>query len=460
MKKIIKSIFLKIKIHYFILSLIMLFSSCKKEEFVNRISGISVESSRLIATEGESIIANVILTDELSEDLPIQLGVEIADIKSYINPDDFNPIFEYSNDLGKTWKKSSNNKVIFESQNINLKIKIKTNDDDKLEFNEEFDLVLNPKPDGELTILGTIDNIRVSVEDNEKSEWEDEIDGALFEVDEDYNFKLVGLNRNSYLDSRFKEMIDNGLDPKLLTDLSNVTQSGEIPITYFEAIYENSGLGGFVFNTGYDGQDEWVMGLNIYWAYYGSDRYGNFGPIEYNEDGMFGFVLTHEYGHILTLNQKYEIDQSVDMYNDEPCEEFSEYSDCFKNDSAINLFHEAFYESDIDYPEPHFVTDYAETNVGEDIAESFSFHVTQKDIPEIEEESSGALHKMHFIGTQPRLSASGDKIRNVLSNVKETGVGSENEPISFFNHTIDGVRIPCTDRAAIQKASRENKFKR
>tara|TARA_A100001011_G_scaffold203736_1_gene212042 strand:+ start:341 stop:1180 length:840 start_codon:yes stop_codon:yes gene_type:complete len=264
MKKIIKSIFLKIKIHYFILSLIMLFSSCKKEEFVNRISGISVESSKLIATEGESIIANVILTDELSEDLPIQLGVEIADIKSYINPDDFNPIFEYSNDLGKTWKKSSNNKVIFESQNINLKIKIKTNDDDKLEFNEEFDLVLNPKPDGELTILGTIDNIRVSVEDNEKSEWEDEIDGALFEVDEDYNFKLVGLNRNSYLDSRFKEMIDNGLDPKLLTDLSNVTQSGEIPITYFEAIYENSGLGGFVFNTGYDGQDEWVMGLNIY----------------------------------------------------------------------------------------------------------------------------------------------------------------------------------------------------
>ena len=242
----------------------MLFSSCKKEEFVNPISGISVESSRLIATEGESIIANVILTDELSEDLPIQLGVEIADIKSYINPDDFNPIFEYSNDLGKTWKKSSNNKVIFESQNINLKIKIKTNDDDKLEFNEEFDLVLNPKPDGELTILGTIDNIRVSVEDNEKSEWEDEIDGALFEVDEDYNFKLVGLNRNSYLDSRFKEMIDNGLDPKLLTDLSNVTQSGEIPITYFEAIYENSGLGGFVFNTGYDGQDEWVMGLNIY----------------------------------------------------------------------------------------------------------------------------------------------------------------------------------------------------
>ncbi len=264
MKKIIKSIFLKIRIHYFILSLIMLFSSCKKEEFVNRISGISVESSKLIATEGESIIANVILTDELSEDLPIQLGVEIADIKSYINPDDFNPILEYSNDLGKTWKKSSNNKVIFESQNINLKIKIKTNDDDKLEFNEEFDLVLNPKPDGELTILGAIDNIRVSVEDNEKSEWEDEIDGALFEVDEDYNFKLDGLNRNSYLDSRFKEMIDNGLDPKLLTDLSNVTQSGEIPITYFEAKYENSGLGGFVFNTGYDGQDEWVMGLNIY----------------------------------------------------------------------------------------------------------------------------------------------------------------------------------------------------
>ena len=76
----------------------MLFSSCKKEEFVNRISGISVESSRLIATEGESIIANVILTDELSEDLPIQLGVEIADIKSYINPDDFNPNCEYSND--------------------------------------------------------------------------------------------------------------------------------------------------------------------------------------------------------------------------------------------------------------------------------------------------------------------------------------------------------------------------
>jgi hypothetical protein len=77
-------------------SMILLFSfftllSCKKDEFVNLSSTISGESNKLGTEEGGSIIANVLLTEELSEDLTLQIRIETDEINNYINENDYDP---------------------------------------------------------------------------------------------------------------------------------------------------------------------------------------------------------------------------------------------------------------------------------------------------------------------------------------------------------------------------------
>ena len=131
-------------------SMILLFSfftllSCKKDEFVNLSSTISGESNKLGTEEGGSIIANVLLTEELSEDLTLQIRIETDEINNYINENDYDPNIEYSNDLGKTWKQATNKLVVFEERNRNLKIRVNTHDDQRIEFHEEFDLIIKPQ---------------------------------------------------------------------------------------------------------------------------------------------------------------------------------------------------------------------------------------------------------------------------------------------------------------------------
>ena len=80
-------------------SVILLFSfftllSCKKDEFVNLSSTISGESNKLGTEEGGSIIANVLLTEELSEDLTLQIRIETDEINNYINENDYDPNIE------------------------------------------------------------------------------------------------------------------------------------------------------------------------------------------------------------------------------------------------------------------------------------------------------------------------------------------------------------------------------
>jgi hypothetical protein len=445
-------------------SMILLFSfftllSCKKDEFVNLSSSISGESNRLGTEEGGSVIANVLLTEELSEDLPIQLSIETDGILSYINDNDYNSKIEYSNDLGKTWKQAFNQKVIFEERNRNLKIRINTHDDQRIEFHEEFDLVFTPDLGSGLMLTGQIDPVRVTVEDNEPNEFGIQASGALYGVDENYNFTLIGLNRDAAIvNEAHKAMIDEGLDPRLIADITKVTQSGEVPITKFEAIYENSGLGGFVFNDTFDPtSDEWYMALNLLFAYHQQLETGEVETIDYNSNGVFGGILTHEYGHILTLNKLKQIDTSTDLEN---CTELSLSEGCFHSQSILNQFSEAFYESDVVYNEPHFVTDYAKTNIAEDIAETFTYHVLQNEIPSLTEESSGALQKMHLVGDHPDMSELRDKIRNGLSHAtKSISPGNFSEPIRNFNLTKEGKRISCTDHHAVREAIQKRQFK-
>jgi hypothetical protein len=257
-------------------------------------------------------------------------------------------------------------------------------------------------------------------------------------------------------------MVDEGLDPKVINDITNVTKSGDVPITKFEAIFDNSGLGGFVFNDSFDGGDKWYMGLNLLYAYYEFNREtGAPEPIEYNSNGSFGFILTHEYGHILTLNKRNEIDSSIDVFqNPDSCGELSLSEGCFLSQSVLNQFNETFYESEVQYNEPQFVTTYAMTNIAEDIAESFAYQVLQNTINPIDEESSGALQKIHFVANHPHLAEFRDEIRNVLSYAKNSiGEDRDQEPIRSFNRTKDGKRIDCTDHHAILETARKKQFK-
>lgn len=436
--------------------------SCKKDSFFNLTAEISSETTALEMDESGFTVANIILSDELSEDLPIKLTAEIDDIPNFINENDYGA-FEYSNDLGKTWVKASNQTVIFQQRNRNLKIKISAIDDDEIEFHEAFDLYFEPQVDASFDLSGEIEPIRIKVNDNERPKEGNGINdllidtnalsGALYAVDEDYNFTLIALNRDNLFDASHKAMIDKGLDRKLIDDITKLTQTGEIPIVRFEALFEDNGLGGYVFNHGY-GEDKWEMGLNLYTAYYEQNpTTGAIAPIEYNSNGRFGHILTHEYGHILTLNQKIEADF---LYAEDECQNYSNYQGCFHTQSVLNQFNDIFYDPLIPYNEPVFVSNYSQTNIVEDIAETFAWSIGQKVINPANSESSGALKKIHFAINHPHLQDARSKILQTDVNVIAAG-GS---PIDnkTFNHTKDGKRISCLDHREIVKAIQEKKF--
>lgn len=155
-----------------------------------------------------------------------------------------------------------------------------------------------------------------------------------------------------------------------------------------------------------DNVNKWVLAIDI------TDAYLN-GKLE-NED--FKFSLIHEYGHILTLNSS-QVDPDESLFNassDEQADKFylSAEDDCkpkfftgegcSHRDSYINSFFQkywrdifellqaiesiedgdeyntkfdAFYEKYKD----RFVTDYAATNPGEDIAETWAAFILQKE---------------------------------------------------------------------------------
>ncbi len=445
--------------------------SCKKDSFSNLTAAISSETSGLIMEEGESTVANIILSDELSEDLSLKLSIKIDNIPNYINENDITA-FEYSNDLGKTWKEAINQTVVFEALNRNLKVRVSSMDDDNLEFHEEFDLVFEPRIEF-FDLSGTIEPIRISVMDNESIKTDDPIVmqeaeyliGALYEVDENNNYNLIALNRENLENAQHKAILDNGLDSKIRSDITKLTQTGEVPIKYFEAIYQNSGLGGFVYNLGNRaGKDEWVMGLNLFYAFHTIDipnsedgeALQTLEPqtIDYNSNGGFGLTLAHEYGHILTLNQQKETSFSTPETG---CQNLYLSEGCFHDNSILNDFNIRFYDPDITYNEPTHVSDYATVNIAEDIAETFAWHAAQDEIPSSTSESSAALDKINFCVNHPHLEGIRTKIRQ--TGVK-MGFEGFNEPVfsKTLNLTKDGKRISCLDRAGIINASKKRQF--
>ncbi len=143
-----------------------------------------------------------------------------------------------------------------------------------------------------------------------------------------------------------------------------------------------SGSAGFVLEIKED-LSSWQMGIAINFAYEGG----------FNVAGELAYVIIHEFGHILTLNDT-QLDASQTN-----CSTFNPGEGCSKPDAYINELYQNYW-ADIwgDHQlawiegeeslakfyttyQDRFVTEYAATNPGEDIAEVFATYVTKKDIP-------------------------------------------------------------------------------
>ena len=381
------------KYYYTLLIVLFALTAFKKEEFINLTATLSSDSTLLETTEDNPIIFNLELTEKLSEDLQIEYEIDTEEIDKYINSEDFESYVEHLSDLENQWSRShfnptEANSLIFPKGSHILKIRINFIDDDRLEYNEEFYLKVSAKPDYGLNILGEIEPIFVTVEDNEENidleplvgepidDLGEVIDGALVVIDEDFNFKVVAINRKENIDREYKaayELLDERSTHQIKKDIQAVSQSGEVPISMLNLFYENESLFGFVEDIGdVFGEDQWLMGLNLFWAFNAYENFEDYNndstiPIEYNADGAFGAALVHEYGHILTLNSKNELDKRV--LNPNACSNlFSDEDGCFYKKSILNEFNTNFYLNEEPLNEPKFVSWYAETDIFEDVA--------------------------------------------------------------------------------------------
>lgn len=140
---------------------------------------------------------------------------------------------------------------------------------------------------------------------------------------------------------------------------------------------EENGVAGFVVQTKND-LTKWQIGIAIDLAYDGG----------FNKDGELSYTIIHEFGHVLTLN-----DTQVNSKKDETdCQNYFPGEGCAKEGSYINVLYQKYWKDihnefqeigddeskkEIFYEkyQDRFVTQYASTNPGEDIAESFTHFV-------------------------------------------------------------------------------------
>jgi len=152
-----------------------------------------------------------------------------------------------------------------------------------------------------------------------------------------------------------------------------------------------------------DDPDYWILAANLATA---------------EDEDLMVATLIHEYVHILTLATD-EFDAAGTCA---PEEEMSE--GCPAPDSAIADFRDRFWVDYVDAPsvdntdedvawefyqahEEDFVSDYAATNLVEDIAESFMTYVLE----ESADGDSVVAHKLRFFDDYPELSAIRERIR-------------------------------------------------
>jgi len=453
---------MKKKILYLITILSVALTSCNKDDDAgaptiptNLSSVLSLESNGISVDEGKPLIINLNLTKAFSQDLILEGKFSDPKQATYTNENDFKKEFEYSID-GANWFSETNKLQIKFPKGIRtLKVRLQTNDDtDKELLFEDAQLSFSSKTTG--LDIGKEDlNIKLSIKDNDDPE--DTASGSLmdFVFDDKNNYTLKAVTNRAIVSekSRLKKIIDGGYK-QILDDIqyANTLLPIENRIRNFQLLFDAEiGLGGFVFNGEKDQEiqgniNNWTMGMNTAFAFFSSGDDGlPPAEIKYNENGIYGYILAHELGHIMTLERKKQLDTTVEEKN---CSNFYIREGCTNSDAHLNQFNTAFYaDSAPDYNEPLYVSRYSKTNIVEDIAEVVGTYVTQQNIPGLNSTSSGALHKVHQIFGKNDFKTFKENFRKKIN----TGFGLGSEAITkngksdqiVFNK-FDGKRVPCT----------------
>lgn len=150
-------------------------------------------------------------------------------------------------------------------------------------------------------------------------------------------------------------------------------------IEQFEVFHGGGDLLGYVIPVDEKDLSKWRFGLAI-------DAAGDLEGINFKD--LFTYVTLHEYGHVLTLNN-----DQIQVNNSNTCDQYFTGEGCSLSNSYINRLYDLAWSDiyhELDENDPYhlydkypdrFVSDYAATNPGEDIAEVFAFFVTTEDRP-------------------------------------------------------------------------------
>lgn len=281
-----------------------------------------------------------------------------------------------------------------------------------LEYTESFQWKIRPETNNQLNILGDWEPVKVEVKDNEYNNYNAQYDylaAALYRVSGDLELDLVGLAPAELgVHPHMKKILDEGLDPKFINDLRNLLKLGNVQIERLDIMFETNGYGGYV-GSGSTTENRWILGLNLMLAYHQINN--NYRPQSYNQDGLFGYVMVHELGHLITLDTPKEVNPNISQIN---CTNLYLREGCFKDKSTLNKFHDEFYKESPVLNHPTHVSEYASVDITEDIAETIAFYTHQNTLPNVDTLSSGALHKIHFMKQQEAIIELRTPIRELL----------------------------------------------
>jgi len=79
--------------------------------------------------------------------------------------------------------------------------------------------------------------------------------------------------------------------------------------------------------------------MNVSFAYL-EEAEGGSRVIDYNSNGIYGYILAHEVGHIITLGRKLQLDGTA---TEENCENFFSQEGCTLPNAHLNKFNSSFY---------------------------------------------------------------------------------------------------------------------
>ena len=184
-------------------------------------------------------------------------------------------------------------------------------------------------------------------------------------------------------------------------------------IVEFEVFYGNNDLAGYVVPIDNDDLSRWKMGLAIETATDITD-------IDFTN--FFTYLTLHEFGHVLTLNES-----QVNVFQGN-CSEYHTGEGCSNANSYINQLFELGWEDIAPNGEgggdlynrhsDRFVSDYAATNPGEDVAEVFATFITEGR----RGGNSIADQKVNQMFDRPELVDMRDKIVSQISTLQDGGV--------------------------------------